>query len=98
MQQLEQYKENILHFHKSRELRSDSNFVKALSEAYGEYTGDKRTAASILQNCNSCISRAIDFFANVFLEQQNRKSEVAEPKQKRKRINSSETRAKRNNR
>jgi hypothetical protein len=97
MQQLEKYKESILHFHKSRELRSDSNFVKALSEAYGEHTGDKRTASSILQNCNSCISRAIDYFANVFLEQQNRESEVAEHKPKRKRINSGQVRIKPNN-
>lgn len=98
MEILENYKESILHFHLNRELRSDTNFVKALSEAYGKETGDTRTAASILQNCNSCISRAIDFFANIFLEQQNRESEVAKPKQKRKRINSGQVRIKRNDR
>jgi hypothetical protein len=84
---LKDYIPLILDFKLKRELRTNSEFSPLLAMAYEIETGDKNTAASIRGNCNSCISRAVDFFANLFSKEQDNKQEVEEPKQKRKRIN-----------
>lgn len=84
---LKDYVPAILDFKKSRELRTDTQFQSLLSKAYELETGDKQTASQILYNCNSCIARAVDFFSNLFSKELDNKQEVAEPKQKRKRIN-----------
>jgi hypothetical protein len=84
---LKDYIPAILDFKRSRELRTDTQFQKLLSQAYELETGDRQTAKSILDNCNSCIARAVDFFSNLFSKELDNKQEVTEPKQKRKRIN-----------
>jgi hypothetical protein len=84
---LKDYIPAILDFKRSRELRTDTQFQKLLSQAYEVETGDSHTAKSILDNCNSCIARAVDFFSNLFSKELDNKQEVTEPKQKRKRIN-----------
>ena len=95
---LKDYIDKILDFHKSRELRTDTNFTKLLSKAYEVETNDKRTAASILQNCQSCIARAIDFFANLLIKEQDSKRGVEEIKPIRNKQNSSKRRNKHDNR